>query len=675
MNGQVDSSHIHFHGTNTLLGQYSNMQGVGSEIPPSFYRNDLRMTLTVYDVPVSASFFLTSMQRDYRQSINNFRIYLDVAALAKTKKLADAKGLVTSSVGKLESAKGELENYKNLLNTADLDNVKNLGVIQKEYDKAKGELMDATSKGQEAYDKAKTKYDDLKGKLASAQSKLEDGKAKLAAAEASLNKITAQLEQAQSLVKSPDLAKKGETYVKGAGMSKMGRFLTNFSALEIGKCRPNYSELTLKGIPVSGANIEFTPGLFYVAFAMGEVKRSISPSATTVPSFKQSLIFGKMGVGRKKESHLYFAFLKVEEKVNSLPADVGLDTLHQDTLYLNPRANFILGTEAKLALFKKKFTIEGEVAASMLTRDTQSPEPDPTNSDVPKWVNDIFKPNVSSTVDYAYDVKSTLNLKTTMISLGFKTVGPGYVSLGNPNLVNDKVTWEGRIEQTLVKNQVSLSAYYRQSHDNLVNWKTSATRSIAYGITAGIRLPKLPYLIFSYTPYFQNTKSEAFDLKNSVRVITASAGYNYKIGILRSNTTFSFFYQGTEIILDTIGTKSKNLSYTFNEELSFKIPLSIAAGVSFNEFEYAGTARNIFLLTISGTYGMFKNKWQNTFGVKYTSQDYNQDKLGFFLNSRVQLWKMTDLELQLEKNTFKDNIRCTQNYNQFIARLTFIFKW
>jgi len=78
--GQQDSSHVQFHGSNTFNGQYSNMQGVGSEIPPSFFRNDLKMTLMVYDVPISATFFITSLQNDYRQSINNFRNYLNVFA-------------------------------------------------------------------------------------------------------------------------------------------------------------------------------------------------------------------------------------------------------------------------------------------------------------------------------------------------------------------------------------------------------------------------------------------------------------------------------------------------------------------------------------------------------------------------------------------------------------------
>jgi hypothetical protein len=673
--GQTDSSHFQFHGSNTLVGQYSNMQSIGSEIPPSFYRNDLKMNLTVYDVPISASFFLTSLQKDYRQSINNFRIYLDVAALVKTKKLADAKSLASSSVSKLESAQGELEKYKTQLNTSVLDNVKDLEIVRKECDKAKEELTDATSKGQQEVEKARAKYDDLQAKLADAQAKADDIKARLAGAEASLEQVTAQLEQAKSLATSPDLVKNAESYAKGKGMSKTGRFLTNFTTLEIGKCRPDYSELTIKGIAVSGVNVEFTPGLFYSAFAMGKVKRPIMPSLHAKPAFRQNLIFGKIGVGRKNESHIYITFMQVEEDVNSLPADLGLDSLHIDTLRIRPRANTVIGTEAKLAFFKKKFTIEGEFAVSMLTRDTQSPGLDLENSDVPKWLIDFLKPNMSSSADFAYNVKSTLNLETTIVTVGLKMVGPGYESLGNPNLIHDRVTYEGRIDQTLVKNQVSLSGYYRQSHDNLIDWKKGTTDTRAYGIIAGLRFPKLPYLQFSYTPYFQETESDTFKLNNSVRVISASTGYNYQIGELRSNTMLSFFYQKTETILDTITINSKNSTYTFNEELAFKIPLSFAAGVSFNRFEFTNISRNVLLLSLSGTYGAFKNKWKNSLGLNYASRDYQQDKLGFFLNSIVQIWKMVDLGIRIEKNIYRDSLLTSSNYNEFMAQAKIVVKW
>ena len=147
---QNETSPIQFHGSNKLFGQYANRQGTNSQIPASFWRNDLNMTLTVYGIPISSSFFITSEQSDLRQSINNFRIYFDLKALVKNKAKAFAKN------------------------------------------KAKGLL---------------------------------NGKA-------------------------PGFM----------------RFLSNFKTFEVGKCRPNYSDLTLKGISVSGVNIELTPGKFYDVF-------------------------------------------------------------------------------------------------------------------------------------------------------------------------------------------------------------------------------------------------------------------------------------------------------------------------------------------------------------------------------------------------------------------------
>jgi hypothetical protein len=672
---QDDSIHVHFHGTNTLVGQYASMQGVGQEIPASWYRNDLKMTLTVYDVPVSATFFITSMQSDYRQSINNFRIYLDVAALMKNKNISAGKGLVTSSVAKIESAKGELENSKNLLSSSILDEVKNQDILQKEMNKAKEKLDSSTSNEHQEIERARAKYDSLRTKVVAAQAKIEQGKAKLAEAESSLKKLSSKLDQARSIAASPDLAKNGEAAAKKLAMSKMGRFLSNFTTLEIGKCRPNYTELTLKGISVSGVNIEFNPAWFYVAFSTGKVKRSIVTSLNAEPTYRQDLVFGKLGFGRKKGTHFYFTYMEVKDKAGSQPDGIGINAAGLDTLGVKPQANFILGTDFRLALFKKKFTVDAEAGIAMFTRDTRSPELDMENSDVPAWLRKLVQPKMSSSADYAYDVKSTLTLKTTTVSLGVRRVGAGYITLGNPNLINDRFSLEGKIDQSIAKSQVTLSAWYRQSHDNLINWKTGCTKTVNLGIIAGFHFRKLPYLQLSYTPYFQKTAEENNKLENNVEVISATTGYNYKIGKMRANTMFSFFYQGTSTILDSLTMKSENQTYSFNQDLAFKIPLSLGAGVSFSRFEYGTSTQNTFQFTVSGTYGAFKNKWQNSLGVKYANQDYEQNKLGFFLNSRVHLWKMVDLEIRVENNAFHDILFAVNNYSEWIVQSTLAFRW
>ena len=543
---QNEISPIQFHGSNKLFGQYANRQGTNSQIPASFWRNDLNMTLTVYGIPISSSFFITSEQSNLRQSINNFRIYFDLKALVKNK----AKGLLN--------------------------------------EKASGFM----------------------------------------------------------------------------------RFLSNFSTFEVGKCRPNYSDLTLKGISVSGVNIEFTPGKFYAAFSTGKVKRPIKPSGIIKPTYKQKLLFGKIGVGKKRETHLYLTFMHVEDEVNSLPASSEIDTFN-----VKPQSNFVLGTEGKLSLFKKKFTIEGEAAVSLFTRDTRSPALIEDDTEVPSWLTNYLKPNASSSIDYAYNVKSTLKLKTTKLSGGVKMTGAGFTTLGNPNLINDRMTYDGRIDQTFAKKKISFSAYFRQNKDNLINWKKSTTTTTAYGISAGFRFKKIPYLHIGYMPNFQKNDSDSLKMKNAVHVFSMTTGYNYPIGKLKSNTSFSFFYQNTETIMDTITNLSKTQTYTLNEVLTFKIPLSIAGGASYSQSEFSGKDRNILSLTLSGTHSAFKKKWKNTLGVRYSNQIDEQKKVRIFYSSRMKLWKGGDLDIRVEENIFRDKVQVVNNYDEFIARAALLIKW
>ncbi|MBE9481654.1 MAG: hypothetical protein IMY69_08165 [Bacteroidetes bacterium] len=551
---QDETSPIQFHGSNRAFGQYASRQGTNSQIPASFWRNDLNMTLTVYGIPISSSFFITSEQSDYRQSINNFRIYFDLKAMAINKAKAFAKN----------KAKG-------------LANEKPPGFM---------------------------------------------------------------------------------------------RFLSNFSTFEVGKCRPNYSNLTLKGISVSGVNIEFTPGKFYAAFSTGKVKRPIKPSEIIKPTYKQKLLFGKIGVGKKRETHLYLTFMHVEDEVKSLPASPEIDTFN-----VKPQSNFVLGTEGKLSLFKKKFTVEGEAAVSLFTRDMRSPALIEDDTEVPSWLTNYLKPNASSSIDYAYNVKSTLKLKTTKLSGGVKMIGAGFSTLGNPNLINDRLTYDGRIDQTFAKKKLSFSAYFKQNKDNLINWKKATTTTTAYGITAVFRFKKIPYLHISYTPNFQKTDSDSLNLKNSVKIISASTGYNYPIGKLKSNTSFSFFYQNTETIMDTITNLSKTQTYTLNEVLTFKIPLSIAAAASLSKSEFSGKKRDILSLTLSGTHRAFKKKWKNTLGVRYLNQIDEQKKVRIFCSSRMKLWKGGDLDIRVEENIFRNKTQVVNNFDEFIARAALLIKW
>ena len=296
-------------------------------------------------------------------------------------------------------------------------------------------------------------------------------------------------------------------------------------------------------------------------------------------------------------------------------------------------------------------------------------------SQVPSWLTSYIKPNASTSVDFSYMAKMGLKLRTTTISGGIKMIGAGYNTLGNPNLINDRMTYDGRIDQTFAKNQVTFSVFYRQSNDNLVHWKAGTTTTVSYGITAGLRLRKAPYFMVSYMPNFQKTNNDSLKLNNSIYMVTASTGYFYKIGKVNMNTGFNYSRQYSRIIRDTATDLSTTNSYALNQDMNFKIPLSFTIGANYSQSFLSKENQDILSLTLSGNYRAFKDKWENSLGVRYSDQSHKQTKLGYFLNSIVRISKIADIGIQIEKNTFRNDPQCTKNYDEFIAKFTFGIRW
>ena len=81
------------------------------------------------------------------------------------------------------------------------------------------------------------------------------------------------------------------------------------------------------------------------------------------------------------------------------------------------------------------------------------------------------------------------------------------------------------------------------------------------------------------------------------------------------------------------------------------------------------------MFTLSGTLSAFKGKWQNTVGAKYSSLLEEEQKIGYYWNSRVRLWSGGDLSIRIENNIFQTNLPGTDDFNEFIAQLSFEVKW
>jgi len=481
-----------------------------------------------------------------------------------------------------------------------------------------------------------------------------------------------EIESINTIVEPSEVVRKIEK--QGVMIPGLYKLLTGFRNFGIGTNYPEYTAYTLSGIPLTGANIEFNYGLFYFAITGLRNLKAIQEDEFGQSTFERKLIGTRLGLGKFNSTHFYITYLYGWDNENSVKTD--------SNAFVTPVRNHLLGLETKVSLMKNNLDIEGEIGASLLTRDVTSP--DIQNSAVPGFVQKLFGTNISSSLDYFYRLKTLVYIdKTkTKLSAGIKMIGPGYESLGAPNIRNDNLGFEINLDQSFLKNQISLSGYFKRDRDNLISSKTSTTTNTYFGIMLGLRFAGWPTLQINYAPYFQNNDQEAADLNvdNKTSSYTLSTAYSHTIPDLFAFTnSVALSLNETKILTDISDYTN---SVMINQSISFLFfPLTITTGFGMTESRHTEIFSNIKEYNFSVGHTTFEI-WENTAGLAYSDENEtyeginnNYRNLGIFINSSIPIWEIGNIDLRAEKNIYKDKLDGFNNFDEFIFTVTLTNSW
>lgn len=623
---RVSDGAIRFSGDSRVVGQFADRSGLFQEVPDDYARLEITPTLEVYDVPFSANLLLSTEQNERRQSLNSIVFGLDFRQLQ-----ANLIGRAMEKVNELRSIKA-------------VEAVEGAAHV-------KDSLMGVGEEGLRDLERMKglADYEKLRERAFSESAPLLQELGVLSATE---------------------------------------KFFMNFPALEIGVTYPRYTPLTLTNVPVTGANIEFNPGLLYVAFAGGTSQRvrtgeelirlrsqpALPEFVDTViaPTYNRTLYAGRLGVGKRDASHFFLTTMWARDD----ETEIAVDSLVADSLGVRfaPKSNVVIGVDAVLDIVDDLLRIEGELTGSVINGDTRTMGF--KNDDIPSFLVDIVEPNLSTSIDYAYSVKSTLNIADigTKLSAMARMIGPGYQSLGAPTLRNDLLRYDIRFEQRLLQRQIAITSFYRHDRDNLVAWKPGTTAIDAYGIGLGLTFRKLPYLRLNFAPYHQTndlTGERAVD--NTTTTFSAIAGYSFRTGPLANsaNITYSLQNSATNVAASDYGIGNVSLNYT----AMFEFPLMLNASVGLSDLA-AGSDSTASILTfdIGGSFTAF-DIWESSLGINIGKQTDVDSRFGFFVGSTLALWDYGYFDVRAEKNTYDNSFFLQDTYDEFLIRATLTTRW
>jgi hypothetical protein len=441
-------------------------------------------------------------------------------------------------------------------------------------------------------------------------------------------------------------------------------FLSWFKTLEIGRCRPTYSDFVLSGIALDGINIALQKGVLYSAFVYGRTARNVSYSSQYFPTEQRNVMFGKVGLGKPKSSHLFISLLHSEDDETSVT--------EEDKSNFTPSRNYTGSIDAMLKMFLKKFTIGGEVAVSEHTRDKYQPSAE--FEDIPDYVNDALSPNISSTLDYAVSAFSELALKNTKASVAVKSIGPGYQSYGIPYLRQDNIEYEGKFSQYFFKPSFMLKTFIKKRDYNRFGIKGASTSSLTYGFIAGLRIRKLPYLQVVYRPFKQSNHADEMSIENNMTLLSILSSYNKKIGSIMNYTTVSYSLHDYEYNYDENQNTGKNITFSVNENLVFKQHYGINAGYTLRDIQYSFTQRMQHIYKAGIMFYLWK-KWKNYLNVSLTDAENMSTKSTLQYRTLIKLFPFADLEVQARQVVYKSNNGLYSPYDEYIINGKLKIKW
>ncbi|HKK09228.1 MAG TPA: hypothetical protein VJ939_00255, partial [Bacteroidales bacterium] len=318
---------------------------------------------------------------------------------------------------KIDSLKTELKKLEQKRtetkekNSEDIAQLKKLNEKQKKVDKLK--------KKKEKLERLKARKDQLE--------RLKKQKDKLVAYKQKL-KESGDLEALKTfnLSKLRDKGILKDELIKRGMISGGQKLLYSIEELSAGTVYPYYSPLVLNGLRITGVSFEWNPGIFYTAFSGGTSNRPRFSLSNGIADYKQRLLAGKIGIGKKHKSHLFFTALNAIDDRNSIERNDTINT---------PKSNFILGSDVALQFFNGKFKIQGEIAGSKFTDDEEASDLI-TNNALNEQIPDFLEPNVSTSFGLAYDVRGAIKLfkNNTVLSGYLRNIDPVYNSFGAPNL-------------------------------------------------------------------------------------------------------------------------------------------------------------------------------------------------------------------------------------------------
>ncbi len=442
------------------------------------------------------------------------------------------------------------------------------------------------------------------------------------------------------------------------------------------------SRYTVSGISIRGGGIEIAPRWMRFELLYGQTQRAVNDPRAMTYAYNRMLWAGKLGFGLKDKSHIEFNFAKAKDDSNSV-------NMPADSVNIYPQDNLVLGSNAQLVLFNNALRLQGEFAASIHTLNTRAPKINEEDvQDIPAWVNNMYDLRLSTRVDYAYNADLRVNTKYFRGQAGYEWIGPGFISLGLPYTMNDRVKYKGNAFIQIMPGKLTFRGLYNYSHDNLKSQKVKTLKHINYLLGLMVRPVQPLTFNFVYSRnklenetnldsliYWENNiekKRQLFDTYNDRLMVNGV--YSFKISKFSNSFTLAYTLQKSQKKQDQSSDNnfdSHMITAGYNIFFSQKLNAAV-------NYTYTGNTLASGIVRTQ-TYGLSLGynpilKWRNAFAIN-VQKNQEQTSVNYTITSRFRITPRSSINLNLYKIDFFDPVNPDREYKEHRGSLAYTYNF
>ncbi|MEM6261657.1 MAG: hypothetical protein AAGI38_04045 [Bacteroidota bacterium] len=707
--GKTRQNPVQFSGNLSVEGLLSNQLMVFQEVPPNYLRVSGQQQLEVYGIPVQSQVYVTTEHRATTRPLNTLQLRMDTETFRKNLRAKveeqvkaydsplDSKWLNPETLKNLdalkekrltdyqEKLKQKFPGYDSLLSVdqwrqkqawlrtqATLDNPVFKDAISQYEQKLGSYGVDPDSVGQVDFLMDSLKQADPKSyqrlvrtrqlyeQATSLRSKFQDS-----LAVNQLPKTDEYMKERQRLdqLRQGGYAKLLEERKDFEATGLVSRFKSILMMVErfnVGTFYADHNPNALAGIAADGVDIALTPGPVYLRYSQGRIRPAMFGIDSSEALPKRNLIAAQAGVGKPQESHLLLGYVRIAEKGIS----------GREELSYAPPVNTIWSAQGQLHLLEKKLTLRGDYSRSFLEGVISERQ----RSSLDSLGKPVLLPIDSAGNGEAYSFAGELKLfkgKTQLLG-SYNKVSADYYSLGNPLLIRGNTQYEGRIRQGLWKNQLHVNLFLRRGLQ-VVSQLQGTEQALTYaGVTAELRLKKLPYVVATYAPFSQETKGGELNQGIQQAMYSLQTGHSFRWSNVVLSTTLNGTHQVSEAEL--AGSKFEGSIATFNQVLNYKGKMSFFSTQTLQVFQAQAVNQ-----TTQGIEGGLQfnlgQKWQQMTGASYFSVNTGEIRRGLFSSSVFSISSKIQGELRLNYTSFAPFTAEVGQYEEYRGQLVLMYQW